>query len=185
METTFDEFKLRVLKQVSDLYLKEDTNTPILCFQDGDGKNRLLRLPPEVFRTASYKEFLPGIIGRMLRDTEAKHVALIMECVMTSIDTTTLSDENSFGEGEVAKSVARKIIEHRDTDKEPSFNEEEHRIIVEVLGKSRIVFLFQSKTDKDAFLSFTKDDQGRLQPSSEKSEGEKFKGAFANLFKFE
>ena len=59
MVTTYEEFKLRVLKKVTDLHSKDQTPFPLLCFQDGEGKNRLIRLPSEVFETKNYKEYLP------------------------------------------------------------------------------------------------------------------------------
>ena len=74
---------------------------------------------------------------------------------------------------------------HRDENIEPEFDEHEHRLIVEMLGTSRVVFLFQSKKGPDGFMSFMEDDNtGKLKPAENLDQGDPIKGVFANLFKF-
>ena len=48
MQEGYEEFKLKVLHKVTNMYLKQQDQPPIICFQGEQGNNKLLVLPSNV-----------------------------------------------------------------------------------------------------------------------------------------
>lgn len=180
---TYSEFKLKVLKKVSDLYLKHNDHPPIVCLHTGEGQNVLLPIPPTLFQTDSYKDIVPLAITKIVEKTKAQYLAVIMQCTLTQMEVNNL--DAVIDDSEVGKSLKNKLQNFKDTpeSKAPAFTQEEHNLLIEKLGEDRLIFLFQAKHDDDSFYSFTREESGQLKPAEISDDVAPFKGCFSNLFK--
>ena len=184
MQEGYEEFKLKVLHKVTSKYLEHHDLPPIICCQGEKGQNKLLVLPPQMFATKAYKEYLPQILTDLLAKTGSKYFCFIMQCTVTQID---------IGDGrEKLKQTAigRQILEkfkkyNEDGVSAPHFDDLEHKLLTDTLGEDRVVFMFQAKKGKDTMMSFTLEEEGKLKPSLsfDEEKGNQMGGLFGRLFK--
>ena len=183
MQEGYEEFKLKVLQKVTTFYLEQQDCSPVFCFQGKEGQNKLLQLPKEIFFNSNYKEYLPDIIKGVLEQTKSKYFCLIMECTITHFERK--DKYKKLEETPMGKTLADKLKYYEVSGKEPSFTKEEHSFLTKELGEDRIVFLFQAKEEEDSFLSFIKEEKGKLKPSLsfDGSSDSPMSGLFGNMYK--
>jgi hypothetical protein len=178
---TYEEFKLKVLKKGSDLYLKHDNHPPILCLHTGEGKNVLLPIPPSLFENKEYKDIVPSAITEILKQTKAKYLGVIMNCTITPMDMKNL--DKILDDSEIGIRLKNKLKRlQKGTDKDPDFDTEEHKLLMDKLGEDRLIFIFQGKYNDDSFYSFIREESGKLKPSLNSDNKEPMGGCFSNLF---
>lgn len=184
MKEGYEEFKLKVLHKVTNMYLKQQDHPPVFCFQGEKGNNKLLVLPPEIFANKDYKEFLPKIFSDILVKTGSQYFCFIIQCTVTQIDLK--NSEHKLLETALGRQILKKFKKYNEKAlSEPDFTKEEHHLLCEILGEDRVVFMFQCKNGTDSIMSFTREEGGKLKPSLsfDQDTGSPLEGVFGNLFK--
>ena len=78
----FNEFKLKVLKRVTDQFMLRENIMPTLYFVNGLGARKIMEVPTHFFNSQSMKEMLSGIMKEMLSSVDAQASCVVFEGYM-------------------------------------------------------------------------------------------------------